>query len=396
MRLTGTLVGSVTSEILTNLVVNKVGESRALEFKSVLPGQRTEDKKEFLADVAAFANTTGGVIVYGVETERDASGQDTGIAKQITGLAGINADKETQRLAAMLHDGVEPSLASYVAIQTVQSNGLSHPVLMLGIGQSLARPHMISFDRSGKFWRRGDAGKYQPDIGELRSMFLEAASWSRQAEEFRQDRLNRVRSGGVIPLLKSDLGMFLHILPLGRLDRLVSFTNNWRQLQTLVGPPDGGGYSHRFNADGFLNFSYNHKNEVTAYTHWLRFGGIEGFLADIVMERNLGGSQPATLFFAQHACDVAVHFATDAIGALQSALQIDPPFVVMLSLFGLRDSYVHTQEMWLSDRPKIGVDSLLLPPVTIDDVTKIAEAMQPIIDIVWQTGGLPSAPAKRR
>jgi hypothetical protein len=396
VRLTGTLVGSITPEILTNLVLNKVGESRVLEFKSVLPGQRTEDKKEFLADVAAFANAAGGVIVYGVETERDSTGQDTGIAKRISGLPEVNADKETQRLAAMLHDGVEPSLASYIVIQTVQSHDLPHAVLVLGIGQSLARPHMISFDRSGKFWRRGDAGKYQPDIGELRSMFLDAASWIHQAEAFRDVRLKRVRSEGVIPLLTTGSALFVHVLPLGRLDGLMSFANNWQQLQTLLGPPDGSGYSHRFNADGFLTFRHDHKNHVTAYTQWLRFGGVEGFLSEIVMNRDLGGNQPATLFFAQHTCDVALRFANDAIRAMQSALQIDPPFVVMLALFGLRDSYVHTQDMWLSDRTKIGVDSLLLPAITVNDVTQVAEAVQPLVDIVWQTGGLPSAPTKKR
>src|SRR5258707_551693 len=124
-----------------------------------------------------MSNTAGGVIIYGVETERDERGNDTGVASAIVGLPSINADKEKQRLTSMLHDGISPSLAAHSSIHDITLASAVGPVIVLGIGQSLARPHMITFDRSYRFWRRSDVGKYQPDIVELRSLFLETASW---------------------------------------------------------------------------------------------------------------------------------------------------------------------------------------------------------------------------
>src|SRR5438094_980336 len=114
VRLRGTLVGGLTASDVDALVANRVGESRVLDFKETLPGTNNEQRKDFLADVTALANTTGGVIVYGIRTERDTAGHDTGIAEAVVGLGQINVDQEVLRLQSMAHDGASPSLASLI------------------------------------------------------------------------------------------------------------------------------------------------------------------------------------------------------------------------------------------------------------------------------------------
>ncbi len=51
---------------IEDLIEHQVPESRNLEFKRQLPGNSDSEKKEFLADVTAMANSGGGDIVYGM------------------------------------------------------------------------------------------------------------------------------------------------------------------------------------------------------------------------------------------------------------------------------------------------------------------------------------------
>ena len=48
------------------LVANAVAESATLEFKRSLFGNNDADKREFLADVSALANSAGGDLIFGI------------------------------------------------------------------------------------------------------------------------------------------------------------------------------------------------------------------------------------------------------------------------------------------------------------------------------------------
>ena len=50
---------------INGLVDGKVPESKTLEYKAELPIFNDSGKKEFLAGVSSFANTSGGYILYG-------------------------------------------------------------------------------------------------------------------------------------------------------------------------------------------------------------------------------------------------------------------------------------------------------------------------------------------
>ena len=64
---------------ITYLVHEAVPEGRTLEYKETLPSNSDNDKKEFLADVSAFANAAGGDLIYGISEQRDENGRPTGI-----------------------------------------------------------------------------------------------------------------------------------------------------------------------------------------------------------------------------------------------------------------------------------------------------------------------------
>ncbi|MDO8502758.1 MAG: ATP-binding protein [Gemmatimonadaceae bacterium] len=89
MRLRGKFVGDIEPGELQHLVENGVGESRQLDYKLELPGSSSGEKKEFLADATALANTAGGVIIYGVLELKDTNGQNTGLPATIPGIPSL-------------------------------------------------------------------------------------------------------------------------------------------------------------------------------------------------------------------------------------------------------------------------------------------------------------------
>jgi len=69
---------------IDNLISNKVSESKTLEYKKKLPGSKDKDKKEFLADVSSFANSSGGDLLYGIKAVVNDDGKKNGEPEKVT------------------------------------------------------------------------------------------------------------------------------------------------------------------------------------------------------------------------------------------------------------------------------------------------------------------------
>lgn len=79
-RLLGRGPGPLTNEMIDAAVAQEVAETDDLDWKSELPPTRSLNETDFPKDIAAMANSGGGVIVYGItENEKKATGRsDTG------------------------------------------------------------------------------------------------------------------------------------------------------------------------------------------------------------------------------------------------------------------------------------------------------------------------------
>jgi len=83
-------LSDVAIEDVQRLCDNRVEESHFLEFKAERIGGANDDKREFLADVSAFANASGGDLVLGVKEEG-------GTAVEICGIDVDDPDKAMQQ-----------------------------------------------------------------------------------------------------------------------------------------------------------------------------------------------------------------------------------------------------------------------------------------------------------
>ena len=61
---------AIVESDLARLIVDGVGESKTLEYKEALTLVTDEQKREFLSDITALANTEGGDLVLGMKADK--------------------------------------------------------------------------------------------------------------------------------------------------------------------------------------------------------------------------------------------------------------------------------------------------------------------------------------
>lgn len=140
------------------LVDERTAERKTLEYKEKLPERTDGAKKEFLADVCSFANFLGGDIIYGISDQRDSDGRATGIPEKIMGLATTNLLATGERLEAIVRDGIKPRIPR-VQTRSIEIQGLGS-VMLLRVGRSWIKPHMVTYGGTNRFYSRHSTGKY--------------------------------------------------------------------------------------------------------------------------------------------------------------------------------------------------------------------------------------------
>jgi hypothetical protein len=391
MRLRGKLVSEVIGADIEELVHQKVCEGVGIEYKRDLPGSSDSDKGEFLADVSALANTQGGVLLYGIDEERDSENRPTGIPGNVVGLGVTNPEQEVLRLQNMLRDGLDPRLAG-VVIRNVEVG--SQKVLVVAVPHSLQRPHAVWFRRSGKFHGRTSSGKYQMDVREIRDAFLETDAWERRADAFRAERVAAVRAHRCIPSLDVRRGCFLHLLPLqprGQADLTLGLDPD---IRTCILPFASSACDYRYNVDGFL--LYAPTPPIRAYVQYFRNGGLELYAGGIanVQDRTPG-------FVDGHSVELRLRKAIVTYVALLPRLGVEGPLAVYLSLFGLSTLQLqystNDPTAFPPDHNVFDRLDILLPGVLLEqDEPDLARALVPLFDGFWQAGGWPRSPVVQK
>jgi predicted HTH transcriptional regulator len=162
---------------LLALISNAVSEGRTIDYKRELPGNSDGEKKEFLADVSSFANTSGGDLIFGMD-------EVEGLPTQLTGFQSANADIEIQRLDSILAFGIDPRIRYSAKI--IQGGVRS---LFIRVERSWIGPHRVIFKGHDRFYGRNSAGKYSLDVNQLRSAFTFSSTVTERIRAFRVDRI---------------------------------------------------------------------------------------------------------------------------------------------------------------------------------------------------------------
>lgn len=366
---------SISEDDLAQLVTAQVPEGLRIEYKRDAYGSTDRDKREFLKDISALANSHGGHLVVGME-------ENEGVPTKLVGLGSLNADAELVRMAQIAQGGLEPRIAGLrMRAVPLAAGGFA---LVLRVPRSWNPPHRVVAQGSNRFYVRHSAGVHEPSVEELRVLFSESSSALERARQFRANRLQAIRSGEGIRPLVNEGRLILHIVPVASFSGASSLDVEEAHAHYMTfRPMAADGMTPRFNYHGFVNERGGDENH--GYTQIFRSGPLEATKARIVRERDgrifIPGLALERYFF---------EVFSPYLNGLRD-LGVPPPLVIMVTLEGVGGvNYVVKRNLWGDDEPPLPQDTLLLPECVLEDYGTDAEhhmAVKPAFDALWNAIG---------
>jgi len=360
---------------LDHLLTNSVIEGKTIEYKKVLPGNSDGDKKEFLADVSSFANTTGGDLIFGID-------ETQGAPVGIPGLALSDPDLEVRRLDSIINDGLEPRIR--FATRIVQRNG-KLPVLIVRTERSWIGPHRVIFKGYDKFYARNSAGKQPMDVSELRTAFTLAGSVTERIRQFREDRIAKLHNNKTpVSIMPGNSRTILHCIPLESFSRAVQYDVLKFSQDTAKVPPiiTGGGWSSRINLDGLVTYSSG-ADGAMAYTQLFRNGTIEA-----VEAYWLNVTHDGKRTIPHVAVEQGILAYLRILFGIQKELGVNPPIVVALTLTETRGLEIASDIHSFVRGSQITEDNLILPETLVESFDEPpGKILKPMVDLVWNACG---------
>ncbi len=371
---------------LAALIAAGAAESRSIDYKRTTYGNAHADYSEFLADVSSFANTGGGDVVIGMDASN-------GIPTAITPLT-MPMDAEILRLEQAARGGLQPRIANFsLHVVPIQRGG---NVLILRIPRSYSTPHRIVRQNSNRFWARSAAGKYEPDVNELRNLFNAGPQLADRIRNFRVDRIARISAGQAHVQLMNRGIIILHIIPLSAFDvnSLIPVSQIQQNYNSFVPIGSSTANGARINFDGVLKTS-NADQRATqhrAYVQLYRNGIVESVRSSLIA----GSSQNPIIFNLD---DVIVRDVMRSLNDL-AGIGIEPPYALLVSLTDVanaRFNFERQNSQWGDDLSEpLDRDQYHFHEVIFEAIpttpSECAGIIRPILDQMANAGGRAMSP----
>jgi len=380
----GKNVNQITEEDLQALVDNSVPESKTIEYKQSLPSNSDSDKREFLADVSSFANASGGDLIYGIIEDKK-----TGTPKSLAGLSIENIDQEILRLDNIIRTGIQPRLPS-VAISPPIPLKNSNVALIVRVPKSWISPHRVIFGGHDKFYSRSSNGKYPLDVAELRVAFNLSETVTERIRNFRRDRISNIFANETPVPFYDNAKIVLHLIPIISFNPAQSY-----DIGKIASNPgsmlpigfQSGGFSYRYNLDGFLTYLKDQYGKSSSYVQLFRSGIIEAVEGWWLRHERSDGKK---LLYGDDEKELIKSF-TEYLLVLKT-LNVELPVFVFLTLLGV-EGYSMAVDTWPGLRAEVHIidrDILELPEVVIEDYdVNAAQILKPCFDSIWNACGFP-------
>ncbi|USX27247.1 ATP-binding protein [Oxalobacteraceae bacterium OTU3CINTB1] len=364
---------SATNEAhFTALVDAQVSEGTYLDFKRDLPSRDARGTNDLIADVSAFANSSGGDLLYGID--ENGEGQAAAVVPQPG-----NMDEEARRIQDVLMNNIEPRVPG-IQVQAVTVGGGF--VLVIRVPQSWAGPHRVKSNLH--FYIRENGRKRPLDVPEVRGLFLRSDQQAQRVRDFRTERLGKILSGDAPHRLVPGAALVGHLVPtqaaLGTVDVDPIAYMRQRRLPVLGATIPGS----RINADGALAVRNPNMAGTYGYSQLFRNGYFETVK---VFEFTAEGKPPLG----------SIAYEEQFIALLRqlreeyAQLGIGTEMTCMVSILD-------------ADRVELGLNrwnynlddhqghfdrrTLVLPDVLLPAELAPEQALRPIFDLVWQSAGL--------
>jgi hypothetical protein len=361
-------LNALTPAHIEGLIESEVPESLSLDYKQQLPSDQKEEKREFLYDVAALANSAGGDLIYGIVERRADDDKATGVPDRLLGIQFANLQEEEIRLSNYIRDCIAPKLIGSV-VRSVRCSG--GDALVVRVPASRGKPHMVTMGGVDRFYKRTGTVSHKMSLDEIRRAFSEQGELREAIAGWRAHRVDLIEQRRGPVLLSDNVVMLFHVIPADAFTP-GAFTEVWRvpeREKKDVYVPNGN-YYQRYNADGFLCHSNcatvgppQKTDSYLGYTQLFRSGIVEYTFSNFYRPP-IGLQIP--LIDGQGVEQIMVHCYADAIGRFQREGRTGVVYVGF-SMIGIEDEQIYSTLMtWTGRDFGIRQGTVTSPEVMVD------------------------------
>lgn len=320
MALTNIPLGEITEDHCQRLIAAQAAESLHVEYKRETYGGTDAQRREFLADVSSFANSAGGDLVIGMVAAK-------GIPTQVHPFMG-DGEAERLRLEQMARDGLDPRITNLQTRAILLSGGGF--VIVVRVPKSYNPPHRIIFQNTARFHARSSAGKYEPNVEELRRIFTQAPLLAERVRAFRIERTARIGAHETPVGLLDGGSLVLHVVPFAAFDFGQSLSLDKVAAQSHLFVPIGSmaAQDYQITFDGLITASNAEglSKAQRAYVQVFRSGVVEAVASSLSREEGL---------ILPHIEAMVVKCSRSYATSLQM-FGAEPPFAILASLVDVK------------------------------------------------------------
>jgi hypothetical protein len=279
-------IGPLNWEYIQRLIDARTNESSELDYKRQLPfdlpgerkGTQSRDSKdpldEFVEDVSALANASGGIIIFGLEENK------TTKKPQPLPIKGVKFDTARNTLNQALSDRIEPRIIGIEIEEIPFEDGY---LMAVRVPQTLEGPHWCGRDvGKRRFKVRIDDSVRNMTYREIRSSFDRNSSAMSRAIDWISERTDLAYDGSSVMGLFGGAKLLVHAIP------MVSYFQaappiDVHQIQRMLMeipvpwvPPNASSF---LNFDGCTVYAPDAKRSLRdmqpGYVHFFRNGSVE-------------------------------------------------------------------------------------------------------------------------
>jgi hypothetical protein len=378
----------ITEQNILDLIDAKAAETHVIEYKRDTYGNAYKDYSEFLADVSSLANTSGGDLIIGIDAPN-------GIPAKPTPFSN-NIDAEILRLENIARGGLQPRIS--LASRPIPTQG-GH-FLIFRVARSYNPPHRIIRKNSNRFWARSSAGKYEPNVDELRNLFMLAPRIADRTRDFRIGRLARIAAGDAPVTLMYPDAIVLHVVPFSAFDRdpPLPMAELERNYSAFCPMGSQSSMAININFDGLLTMSNGDRSKGVerAYVQLFRGGIVEA--VDRLYYRASGEPLIAVSLMDQTIISNSMRLLRDL-----SEIKVVPPYAVLVSFLtpeqgrfnlappGSESAYYDFMGSY-TDRAQYDFKEVIFDSLPAD-FSACASHMKPTLDQIAHAGGWSASPS---
>jgi hypothetical protein len=219
-------------------------ESDTIEYKAELSLDDDTSRRKFLAGIAAFANGSGGNVVYGIQAEN-------GRPLHVRPLSNFDPDQTLLRIRDLIRTGIEPPVLG-CELQPVALAGGGH-ALVIGVRKTWAGAHMVTYNGDNRFYIRHGGGRRLLDVEKIRSAFVFPETIRDKIERFRLNRLGDILTDESVCKLGQKAALVVHMIPLSAFDpNFRPDVGAIKRMKTQLRPINAWGWGTYYDLDGIF------------------------------------------------------------------------------------------------------------------------------------------------